>query len=796
MNARSASLSATKLALLVIWAVLALPLIFLASVPISVGTQGLMALTTCAIIYALKPLVGTKLMVRIIVMSIAGVFVMRYWLWRIFETLPSLDDPISLAAALVLLAAETFTVILFFLTALITSDPVTHVKPEPIKLADVPSVDILVPSYDESPELLAVTLAAAKRVSYPDDKKTVVLCDDGGTDQRCNSDNPEQAAKAKARRATLQALCAELDVVYTTRARNEHAKAGNLNAALEKLSGELVLILDADHVPTPDFLARTVGYFAERPKLFLVQTPHFFTNRDPIERNLALPEHCPSENEMFYSEIHRGLDRMGGAFFCGSAALLRRRALDQVGGISGETITEDAETALDIHSRGWESMYLDHAMIAGLQPETFASFIQQRGRWATGMIQMLILKNPLFRSGLSLTQRLCYLNSMSFWLFPLIRMIFLLSPLLYLFFGLEIFVVGSDEVFVYILPYLLIGFMVQNALFSDVRWPQISEVYEIAQTPYILLALIETVRNPRGATFKVTAKDGTLEHAFLSPIYRPLTLLVGVLLAGLLAGAYRWYAFPGDRYVVQIVGAWALYNFALAAYSLRAVFERPRRLTRPRTAVSSPAQLVPQTKKAKNAPPPRDVTIVSASPERIQLHMAEAGADAWSPEEIGGKVLLTPVLPEAPELETALPLSIAELRPGVEGTVIDLAVAPEQMVQAARLTAVVVYGDSRRWQFFRKLHAQSSTLVAGLLYVLAKAALSVPHSLYDFAREIRLHRAAPSVDETVFEDAFTGPARDGALDGARDGSRPAGKNGKGKPGAAAATADDFLRIED
>ena len=58
---------------------------------------------------------------------------------------------------------------------------------------------------------------------------------------------------------------------------------------------------------------------------------------------------------MFYGLIHRGLDRWGGAFFCGSAAVLRRKALDSVGGFAGETITEDAETALEIHSAGWKS---------------------------------------------------------------------------------------------------------------------------------------------------------------------------------------------------------------------------------------------------------------------------------------------------------------------------------------------------------------------------------------------------------------------------------------------------------
>ena len=285
-------------------------------------------------------------------LAVASVFTLRYWLWRLTETLPSLDDPLSFAAAIVLFSGETFTVCLFFLTALVTADPTEANAAPRVRLNDVPSVDILVPSYNEPDELLAVTLAAAKQINYPEDRKKVILCDDGGTDQRCNHIDPSIASEARARRARLQELCRKMGVIYATRERNESAKAGNLNAALKNLNGELFLVLDADHVPTRDFLARTVGFFVENPRLFLVQTPHFFTNRDPIERNLGLPESCPSENEMFYSTIHRGLDRLGGAFFCGSAALLRRRAVDEVGGISGETITEDAETALDIHALG------------------------------------------------------------------------------------------------------------------------------------------------------------------------------------------------------------------------------------------------------------------------------------------------------------------------------------------------------------------------------------------------------------------------------------------------------------
>ncbi|SLN72454.1 Cellulose synthase 1 [Limimaricola soesokkakensis] len=251
------------------------------------------------------------------------------------------------------------------------ADPVRHRRPDPVSVEDLPTVDILVPTLNEPAELLSITLAAARNIAYPQHLVRVVLCDDGGTDARCADPDPLKAADARMRREELQALCAELGVTYMTRAENRHAKAGNLNEALMQLSGDLVVIFDADHAPTRDFLARTVGYFAENPKLFLVQTPHFFLNDDPVARNLGLGA-SPPENEMFYSQLHEGLDRWGGAFFCGSAAVLRRAALDEVGGISGNTITEDAETALGIHARGWESRYLNHAMVGGCSPKPLA----------------------------------------------------------------------------------------------------------------------------------------------------------------------------------------------------------------------------------------------------------------------------------------------------------------------------------------------------------------------------------------------------------------------------------------
>ncbi len=730
------------------WIVLAGAVLMLVSTPTSTQVQALLGITAVSIVLIAKPFVRKVKVARLIMLATASMLILRYWIWRLTDTLPSLDTPISLTVALMLFLIETYAIAVFFLTAFINADPIDHPLPPQVRAADLPTVDILVPSYNEPTEMLSITLSAARQIIYPADKLRVVLCDDGGTDQRCAHSDPDIAAGARARRAELQQLCKEYGVIYSTRARNEHAKAGNMSAALEKLDGDLVVVFDADHVPSRDFLARTVGYFVQNPRLFLVQTPHFFINLDPIQRNLGLARDCPAENEMFYSDIHRGLDRWRGAFFCGSAAVLRRSALDEAGGFSGETITEDAETALDIHANGWESMYLNRAMIAGLQPETFASFIQQRGRWATGMVQMLLLKNPLFRRGLAVQQRLCYINSMSFWLFPLVRMGFLIIPLFYLFFGLEIFVATGEEVLAYMVSYLLVSFLVQNALFGRVRWPLISEVYEVAQAPYLATQVLKTVIKPRAAQFAVTAKDETLSEDLISPIYLPLLLLFLVLALGLVAAVTRWMLFPGDRTTVEVVGGWAVFNFLLVGLALGAVCEKQQRRVVPRLQVKRPGSLRLLDDAQPEAPHPAlEAMILDASTGGARVRLLnkpaqpeEGGsigsiAEATRRYEEGAMLALRPHFPRNPSMEIDIKVELRSITHSAEGLTFGVRFLPDQPLNVREAIAYLIFSDSEVWRKMRETDTSARGLVSGLLYALWLALRTIPHALWQLARE-------------------------------------------------------------
>ena len=349
-------------------------------------------------------------------------------------------------------------------------------------------------------------------------------------------------------------------------------------------------MFDADHAPAQHFLTETIGFFKGDEKLFLVQTPHFFLNPDPIEKNLAAAG-IPAESEMFYGLVQKGLDKWNAAFFCGSAALLRRAALEQVGGFHGSSITEDAESALELHSRGWNSLYVEKPMIAGLQPETFESFIGQRSRWCRGMVQILLLKNPLFRQGLTLAQRLCYLSSSMFWLFPLSRMVFIFAPMLFIFFGMKIYVANSQEFIAYTLTYMVAALMIQSYIFGRVRWPWVSDVYEYIQSVMLFRAVLSVFLDPRSPKFNVTAKGQTLEEDQLSSLAKPYFAIFGLVAASLVVLGYRYVNEPNVRDLITVVGAWTTLNLMLTGTALGAVSERRELRSTPGVACRQKASL-------------------------------------------------------------------------------------------------------------------------------------------------------------------------------------------------------------
>jgi cellulose synthase (UDP-forming) len=167
------------------------------------------------------------------------------------------------------------------------------------------------------------------------------------------------------------------------------------------MKSPFVAIFDCDHVPTRSFLQMTMGWMLRDPKLAMLQTPHHFYSPDPFERNLGQFRVIPNEGELFYGVVQDGNDFWNATFFCGSCAVLRRKALDDIGGIAVETVTEDAHTSLRMQMNGWGTAYINIPQAAGLATERLSAHVGQRIRWARGMIQILRTENPLFAPGSS-----------------------------------------------------------------------------------------------------------------------------------------------------------------------------------------------------------------------------------------------------------------------------------------------------------------------------------------------------------------------------------------------------------
>lgn len=557
-----------------LFVLLALAFLYLAWLPIDLSYQfvvswGLVAFIIIARRFGMEFVPFGRLVLMIVVLFISA----RYFIWRTTGTLVYTSFPEFIMLALVFVS-EIEVSMVHLVGVFSNIWPLKRHKgpklPEDINL--LPSVDIFIPTYNEDGRLVAATAKACMLMHYPQEKLNIYILDDGATTQKRNGEHT--AGPAWYRYKRLKGFCKANGIGYLTREKNERAKAGNINAALPKTSGDLILILDCDHVPTSDFLENTVGFFIKNPKLFLVQTPHFFINPDPVEKSLGTFHQAPSENEMFYRATLPGVDMWNSSFFCGSAAILRRSCLEEVGGLAGLTITEDAEVSVQLHARGYHSLYLPKPMISGLSPETFSDFILQRSRWCQGMLQMGLLTNPLKIKGLSIAQKVCYTSYYLYWFFGFARVMFFIGPCLFLLFGWQIYHASTTLVLAYALPHLIGSLIAADILYGKYRWPLFSELYESVQSLFLFKAVVGVINNPRAPKFEVTPKGRHLEHDALSPMSAPFYILLLIMLISIPAAIYKYHTYPLLQDVVILCCCWLALNIIMSMAAIGSFWER------------------------------------------------------------------------------------------------------------------------------------------------------------------------------------------------------------------------------
>ena len=486
----------------------------------------------------------------------------RYLWWRYTSTIHA-DGAVSLFLSCLLLAAETYAFIVMVLGYFQVCWPLDR-RPKrlPADRTTWPTVDIFIPTYNESLEVIKPTVFAAKNLDWPEDKINVYILDDGSRDW-------------------VEAFAKAAGVHYIKRDEHNHAKAGNINNAMKHTSGEFITIYDCDHVPSSDFLTSTVGWLVHDKKIALVQTPHHFYSPDPFEKNLHLDRAMPFENSLFHDYIQKGNDTWNAVMFCGSNAVMRRSALEEIGGIAVETVTEDAHTSLKLNRRGWKSACISKPLASGLSTESLSAHIGQRIRWARGMIQIFRLDNPMLKKGLTLPQRLCFMNAMIHFLHGLPRIIFLLAPLPYMFFDIYVIYATAAAIFAYVIPHMVHAAITNQQLQRGYRYPFLGGVYETVLSWYILLPTTVALIFPHKGKFNVTAKGMTIDKKYVDwRIATPVLILMVLNLLGLAIGIYKTVTAADPQVSTLIINiAWIAYNLlvlgAAFAVAVEEIMEHP-----------------------------------------------------------------------------------------------------------------------------------------------------------------------------------------------------------------------------
>jgi len=527
---------------------------FLAVLPLSWTQQAVLGLLTLLMSLALSRCSDSYL-VTLSLMMMSLFCTCRYGYWRLAQAGHYFQEPASHWGALdavfvlSLLMAEVYAFVILFLGYFQTIWPLRRA---PVALPENedewPHVDVLIPTYNEPLDVVRSTALAALNMDWPAGKLHVFMLDDG-------------------RRQEFEQFAFEAGMGYRVRSDNAHAKAGNINAALKTMTSPFVAIFDCDQVPTRSFLQMTLGWMLRDRKLAMLQTPHHFYSPDPFERNLGQFRSIPNEGELFYGIIQDGNDFWNATFFCGSCAVLRRSALDQIGGIAVETVTEDAHTSLRMQMNGWNTAYINIPQAAGLATERLSAHVGQRIRWARGMIQILRIDNPLFAPGLKFPQRLCYFNAMAHFLYAAPRLIFLTAPLIFLLLGRASIPGYWAAILAYAVPHLTLSSLANSRIQGEHRYSFWNEIYETVLAPYILLPTLRALINPRLGRFNVTAKGGAVvKHTFFdSHIAQPFLIMLLLNTGALfIAVPLRLFIFDRDRPGTVFMNAlWCAFNIVI-----------------------------------------------------------------------------------------------------------------------------------------------------------------------------------------------------------------------------------------
>ncbi len=505
---------------------------------------------------------------RPVMIAISLAFMAEYGWWRITATLPPPGLSFEYALALGFLFAEmggalAAALSLVFLSRTRDRSSDADANAEWLEQdSKHPPIDVLICSYNEEQTILERTIVGAQAMDYPNFR--VWMLDDS-------------------RRDWLEALCARLGCRYVSRPDNRHAKAGNINHALKLLAAlpdppEFVSILDADFVPTPRFLNRSMTLFRD-PTVGVVQTPQHFVNPDPIQINLGATRFWPDEQRYFFDIVMPAKDAWSAAFCCGTSSIIRMRPLTEIGGFPTDSVTEDYLLTLRLKEKGYSTAYLNEPLTYGLAPEGLKEYVTQRSRWCLGFMQIARGRSgPLStRTALAWLDRLSLVEVFLNWTAVyLSRVIGLTIPIVSLAFDIHPFQASLRDVAIRFLPYWLWSGLTMHWLSNGRIVPILSDVSQVIVAPQILRAVVAGLLRPQGHKFQVTAKGGDRTRWFVEwGVMRPFAILIGLSILAIVSAFYVNGRADTIRYSAPAL-AWTWYNLIILTVLCFVCIERPR----------------------------------------------------------------------------------------------------------------------------------------------------------------------------------------------------------------------------
>ena len=471
--------------------------------------------------------------------GVAAIAVLVLYLsWRVLFTLPAGEW--NLTIAWILITFEALPLAGLVLKAWSVWNIDSH---PPARVTEAPHgmrVAVLIPTYNEPLEVLTPTVAAACELAPA--HETWVL-DDGD-------------------RPWVEEMCAAYGARYVSREFHDHAKAGNMNHALDLMSAEkaaggegidIIAVLDCDHVPLPTFLTATLGWF-EDTEIALIQGPQSFYNGGAFDDDGITGEQGAFFNVLMASRNVPG----AGPFWCGSTSLLRVSALEEVGGVATETITEDMHTTLKLIRRGWRTVYHHQTLAVGLAPATPDQYLLQRRRWGMGAMQILVHEKLwAAKSWMSWRNYHEYLNGTLWWLEGIATLVAFLIPVLIMLSGAQTSTAGP-LVFtgVFLVMFTLRLWGSKQLMRNEIHWPT-AFALRIFRVP-VGLACLWWLISRNVLEFQVTPKgaaDSRLRGRTPRILVVMVVLITAVILyaAAGLAGLVPWRTSPGSTVAS---GAW------------------------------------------------------------------------------------------------------------------------------------------------------------------------------------------------------------------------------------------------